>query len=1675
MSDARTNGYIRFISRRPSKVVISFITLVAFLFNTVSYDYAWADRTPSAPTSVGADSRAVSPVSPGAFKELNVKTFVLPQSLGTIKDSWQPPVIARSPAVSSGATKQSQTTIIHIQDAHCNYYAQHAIADIIEYLNKEYGVSQINLEGGAKDYDLSIFTSIKDENARERVADYFVKEGIVNGAEYFAINNAGKVNLWGIENTKLYIDNLRVYRNSLKYKADTDKLLGNLSNSLSNLKMKLYSKELLELDLKYNQYKANTIEFKDYLNYLMSNAKEKLINIKSFNNIFLLSQSLKAEGEIDFGKANNQRDELIDKLQKRLSKNAMKELVEKTVAFRAGLIPQEEFYTVLVNMVKPANVPIGNYPELEKYIVYIATYAAVDKAKIIDDVTALETKLREVLYQNDKQRELDKLSKNLAILKNIFNISLTRADYRYYKANEASFDMSNYISFIDSCRGGLNLPYNGVNAKDLTRLDGYREEMSKFYEYSFKRDEAFLKNMKGYGLRDTGYAAKSSYPVTRTPLPKSEVSILITGGFHTENLVELLKKNGTSYISIIPNFKSSEGYQCPYFNILSGADKTQLVKAVPAMLAGNIAAASQLNPTLYNDVVKAFGGTPINAPSVAAPTAPAVTAPAPAPIQVAPQPTAPSAAVSDAAVKAQKDFTAEFGEKAPEVLQFVSNKEIGPGDIESYKKTSVQERQGREVFRHELIVSGLGAIIFYTKRNNLVPADFDFEARVFSAVYREGVGAQQFTTDDGNVLVMQEVKGKPLDELISSDTYATADNLQIAEAVMYELGRIHGLGVVHSDIAEPDLDAIMKSNIIISKDGKAGFKASFIDFDNAFMEGTERPPKDTYFGIERDSLIRALFKELLQELNIRDDSGKLTEAYERGKESAAPSAAVEAIERTVITNAKEIDKMVEKLKEELERDAAETGELNKHTSIKEGQYLLGSTFIPASVDTTQCFEFGLGKLKAILFDVKGKQWFADNGYEVPYSSDGELYVFSIIDANSQKVIGHGNLYRPYKDTSGTVLFRYAIHEKFRDDKYQNTADRPHYGTEALKFIAGIAVNGKIFGVDISKLKWGIEPGDNLNPEGVGNVRDFLQKPENGFDNNLELTISKVTKTPAAAPSAGRVIMSREDLERGTAALPILDNLENGMRESGYSESALYAAKLFYEESVTNAMKAIAVELVRQAYENKGGLQALRDKEELEADDIDLILKAMKDGKSRTKVEISYEIAPDHATIIVKNNGLVGGNIAVLKQKLEEEIGEVAPIFGDERALIFGAGVGTGLAAGYASKVGGTITPRSENNWAVLECIIPKVAATTKPAVPVNIEQLKAEVAELVNDYSSKYGPEKTPGQSFDISNLAAQIKQLLGRFSALGKFEIILTEVHELDKDGTHPMYGITGGREDNFGTGDSYYAIGVRISEGALIFSIAVPVRVSPTTGAEWLPVIGAQANAANAAQANVTWSYRNWVITPMFDKTFRAKRFPIDKAMSRLYKEYDGATTSAKYYLYKNLDNETTFAENIETMLEDLQKDMQNVLREKPDLDPRAALFVPDKTFDSGKTAMEIVRNIITAKFADIGDKISLLKDTVPDESTGIIAEAQHIDFGVEWLDYVRREKDYTQEQKDKLADHVKTICADPVAIKDAKADDILNGIKNGTIVLRMIAPVNWDAWDKEQKAYIKLREAV
>ncbi|MFC1576468.1 hypothetical protein ACFL3J_02220, partial [Candidatus Omnitrophota bacterium] len=549
MKDASSNSHrIVFYIRTPLRV-IACITLWCFLFTIIPSEFlmerAWARTRVESPHTKAPNT-------------LSIQALGLPAHLGEISDSWTAPL-------------SDAKTVIHVQDAHCNYAAQRKIAEIIEYLNIEHGISTVNLEGGEGPYNLSLFTKIADTGERQKSAESFLKDGLINGAEYFAVNNPDSVALWGVEDADLYLKNLNTYRESLNDKDTIEKHLKSLSHILANLKRHIYTDELLEFDRKYVQHKTENLKFKDYLVYLSDKARQKGVGVQSSPNVALLCQSLKQEREINFKLANTERDQLIDIFQGALSRLELEDLVRNTVEFKKDRMPQKDFYAYLTRKARSLNINLGKFPELQKYIAYIATHEAVDKSKISGEIATLEDAIRETLYRNDNERDLDRLSKNLIITKSLFSITITADDYGYYKKNEDSFAVHNFTAFIER-----HAPLYKISAQlgdGIANLDLYRENIAGFYEYSFRRDEAFLKNLKS----------------------DNRVAILVTGGFHSENLHRLFKEKNISYVSIMPTFKNGQNCENPYFALLAGNSYAEFIKAAKSHGLYGLAIASNLN------------------------------------------------------------------------------------------------------------------------------------------------------------------------------------------------------------------------------------------------------------------------------------------------------------------------------------------------------------------------------------------------------------------------------------------------------------------------------------------------------------------------------------------------------------------------------------------------------------------------------------------------------------------------------------------------------------------------------------------------------------------------------------------------------------------------------------------------------------------------------------------------------------------------------------------------------------------------------------------------------------------------------------------------------------------------------------------------------------------------
>ncbi|MBF0253017.1 MAG: hypothetical protein HQL29_04295 [Candidatus Omnitrophica bacterium] len=534
---------------KPIIKVIAVCIAVSFVFTVVLQD-AWA----AIPTGgfMPGTIPAVSNEDIGmTVSELDVDTFSVPAELGDIKYSHK---------------GTNGKFIVHLQDAHCNYYAQKQISGLLDHLSKEYGINMLNLEGGKEEYDLKIFTSIIDLEKRKAVSEYFLKDGRINGAEFFGINTLSDVQLWGVEDKELYYKNLKVYRESILYKEKAENLLRMLGLELNKIKKDIYNEYLLQIDIAYSAYKADNMDFKEYVKKLFDMASAKNIDIEKNKNIYLLKQVIDLEEKVDFKKSTQERTRLIEMIKKCLSKFEMNILVEKSMQFKTKRLPEIKYYEYLITKAEEVGLSIKLFPYLESYMSYTALYASVDKDKIMTEMEALEEEIKQSLYENKEQETLAELSKTLALLKNLFSYTLTKTDHDYYVNNRSSFEIKNFMNFI----GEEKL------FSDIFVLDEYRIKTEKFFEYSFERDDAFMKNMR--------FAHQSGIFGNRK---NTECNVIMTGGFHTDNLLKKMRDEGYSYVSIIPKFTNENGYESNYFKLLAGTnvDLVSMIKPIVAAVS----------------------------------------------------------------------------------------------------------------------------------------------------------------------------------------------------------------------------------------------------------------------------------------------------------------------------------------------------------------------------------------------------------------------------------------------------------------------------------------------------------------------------------------------------------------------------------------------------------------------------------------------------------------------------------------------------------------------------------------------------------------------------------------------------------------------------------------------------------------------------------------------------------------------------------------------------------------------------------------------------------------------------------------------------------------------------------------------------------------------------------
>ncbi|RJP58252.1 MAG: hypothetical protein C4541_08380, partial [Candidatus Auribacter fodinae] len=474
-------------------------------------------------------------------------------------------------------------TIVHIKDAHCNYDAQSNICHLLNALYGQ-GYDFVALEGVEGTVQAPDITSFPDQEAIQDVTQYFVKKGFVSGAECFMLTGpAGSVKVFGVEDKNLYLKNYQALMRSLDVRHTAKGYCSSIDEILQKIKNSLFSGDLADVDSIYKDYLDGKISFYQFSNYLKKPIEKHDIDLWLYENYSLMLQANKLESSIDFELLSMERRQLIDKVVNMLPKEEANELLQWNLGYKLETIKPQEFHNYLLDKCKKLELSMEEYPAVQTYAEYLNIYEEINVPELFDETEEILQVIKSELYASEEQIEVDKYCKVVSVLQNFFDLKLSPKDLKYYVDHEQDFQTSKIMACIEKYANRFQFMY--FIDSNVSLIDNSLPLIKDFYTLSKQRDVYLVENM-----------------VSEMELEGADNGVLITGGFHTDGMMKLLKEKGFSYYVVSPLIHESDDKKT-YISMLMN-EKSPFEKRIETMMdqASTLAVASRFgNPPLLDE------------------------------------------------------------------------------------------------------------------------------------------------------------------------------------------------------------------------------------------------------------------------------------------------------------------------------------------------------------------------------------------------------------------------------------------------------------------------------------------------------------------------------------------------------------------------------------------------------------------------------------------------------------------------------------------------------------------------------------------------------------------------------------------------------------------------------------------------------------------------------------------------------------------------------------------------------------------------------------------------------------------------------------------------------------------------------------------------------------------
>lgn len=462
---------------------------------------------------------------------LNGLSVRIPLDMGEIRSSYRAP--------------GNKGLVVHIQDAHGNYEAQQNIRNILKHLSDRYHFDLIFKEGANVKLDPSLFHFFEDRALDLKVADLLMRHGEFSGAELFLLEQSireenSPVEMHGIEDAETYSRDFALFREMVQDRESVLACVQQMKFASELLETRIFSKELRDFAKEWKKASRTDAQIGSYLETLAQKARSLLsLDVKdpqyqeSYEAILRILKLKELEPGLDFKKVQAERAALIGFLTGKIDAQLLAWLSdfggpEGQEAKAERELPRFLFEKIFAQAGNQG-LDIRNYPEFVHYAEYRIFQSEIETEKLFQEMSQLADRIFEALAKSEAEKSLLGLIRDIALSEKLLTLELSRAELSEAEKKGKELQPAELLKRMKNFSDvRLDLPAEEV-------LDGFYRKALEFYRIAQAREKFFLKKMN------------------RVMSEKEQtVSVIVTGGFHTEGIEEALREMGYSYLSVSP-------------------------------------------------------------------------------------------------------------------------------------------------------------------------------------------------------------------------------------------------------------------------------------------------------------------------------------------------------------------------------------------------------------------------------------------------------------------------------------------------------------------------------------------------------------------------------------------------------------------------------------------------------------------------------------------------------------------------------------------------------------------------------------------------------------------------------------------------------------------------------------------------------------------------------------------------------------------------------------------------------------------------------------------------------------------------------------------------------------------------------------------------------------------